>query len=323
MPAPRPLLTALVAALVVPTAAQAAEPTGHAGAERAAGHLSLRLEPQLRISGKRYAWAGRPIAVRGTVTPAVAGQSVILRLYRNGHKALVKRVRVRADGTVRASFRSGAGLVLIRGEHRRTSAQDRFRARSRRLTVLPNAAPAGARGPAVRWLQGRLARLHYAVPRSGVMDGGTQRAVMAYRKVLRLGRSFSADGTVFARLRRGAGAYRLRHPEAAGRHVEADLSRQVVVLAVGSRVHRIYHTSSGAPVTPTIRGTFRFYRKQPGTNQKGMVDSVFFIRGYAIHGYASVPPYNASHGCLRIPIPNARYVMNWLSLGDRIDVYAS
>jgi hypothetical protein len=323
MPARRPLLVALATTLLLPAAAQAAEPATEPTGDRAGGRLTLRLEPQLRISGKPYAWAGRAIAVRGSVTPAVAGQSVILRLYRDGHKALVKRVRVGADGALRTSFRSGPGRVLVRGEHRRTAHQDRFRARSRPLTVLPSAAPAGARGPAVRWLQGRLAALHYAVPRSGVMDGGTQRAVMAYRKVLRLGRSYSADGTVFARLRNGAGAYRLRHPEAAGRHVEADLSRQVLVLAVGARVHRIYHTSSGAPVTPTILGTYHFYRKQPGTNEKGMVDSVYFIRGYAIHGYASVPPWNASHGCLRIPVPNARYVMGWLSLGDRIDVYAS
>jgi lipoprotein-anchoring transpeptidase ErfK/SrfK len=47
-----------------------------------------------------------------------------------------------------------------------------------------------------------------------------------------------------------------------------------------------------------------------------MVDSNYFIRGYAIHGYASVPPYNASHGCLRVPIMNARTIYNWLRIGD-------
>ena len=36
-----------------------------------------------------------------------------------------------------------------------------------------------------------------------------------------------------------------------------------------------------------------------------MVDSNYFIRGYAIHGYAEVPTYAASHGCLRVPIPDA------------------
>ena len=26
------------------------------------------------------------------------------------------------------------------------------------------------------------------------------------------------------------------------------------------------------------------------------------LRGFAIHGYASVPPYPASHGCVRVPL---------------------
>ena len=64
--------------------------------------------------------------------------------------------------------------------------------------------------------------------------------------------------------------------------------------------------SSGKPSTPTVIGRFRVYSKTPGTNAEGMVDSNYFIRGYAIHGYAEVPTYAASHGCLRVPIPDAR-----------------
>jgi lipoprotein-anchoring transpeptidase ErfK/SrfK len=52
-----------------------------------------------------------------------------------------------------------------------------------------------------------------------------------------------------------------------------------------------------------------------------MVDSNYFIRGYAIHGYPEVPTYAASHGCIRIPIPNAASVFRWINLGDRIYVY--
>ena len=52
-----------------------------------------------------------------------------------------------------------------------------------------------------------------------------------------------------------------------------------------------------------------------------MVDSNYFIRGYAIHGYPRCPTYAASHGCLRVPIPNARRDLRLGALGDRIDVY--
>ena len=79
--------------------------------------------------------------------------------------------------------------------------------------------------------------------------------------------------------------------------------------------------STGAPATPTIRGTYRVYRKDPGTNAKGMVKSSYFIRGYAIHGFASVPNYNASHGCVRVPVPNASSIFRWVRMGTRIDTY--
>jgi hypothetical protein len=118
----------------------------------------------------------------------------------------------------------------------------------------------------------------------------------------------------------GKGAYRLRHPKA-GKHVEFDWSRQVLVLADGSGVVATYHSSSGAPVTPTVFGKFRFYMKVPGTNAKGMFMSNFFIRGYAIHGYPSVPTYPASHGCLRVPNSDAVTIYNWVKLGDPIYVY--
>ena len=48
---------------------------------------------------------------------------------------------------------------------------------------------------------------------------------------------------------------------------------------------------------------------------------VDYNRGEAIHGYHSVPPYNASHGCIRNPIPNSRWIYNWVSLGMNIAVY--
>ena len=52
-----------------------------------------------------------------------------------------------------------------------------------------------------------------------------------------------------------------------------------------------------------------------------MYFSNYFIGGYAIHGYDPVPDYAASHGCIRIPIPSAKTVYGWVSLGDTIYVY--
>lgn len=179
----------------------------------------------------------------------------------------------------------------------------------------------GAHGAAVRLLQDELARLRYEVPVSGYFDEATARAVLAFRKVVGLQRVETANAGVFQRLRNGAGRYRVRYPRD-GNHIEANLTKQVLVeVERGGRVRRIYTMSSGKPSTPTVLGRFRVYLKTPGTNSEGMVDSNYFIRGYAIHGYAEVPVYAASHGCLRIPIPDAAEVYAWVQVGYAVDVY--
>jgi lipoprotein-anchoring transpeptidase ErfK/SrfK len=95
----------------------------------------------------------------------------------------------------------------------------------------------------------------------------------------------------------------------------------VIALIQGGRVRRIYPVSSGAPGTPTVQGSFRIYLKTPGTNSLGMVDAAYFIRGYATHGYASVPVFPASHGCLRVPVAEARRLFRWVRIGTPVDVY--
>ena len=68
---------------------------------------------------------------------------------------------------------------------------------------------------------------------------------------------------------------------------------------------------------PPTRARFSFYRKDPGYNSLGMYYSVYYNRGEATHGYHSVPPYPASHGCIRNPIPDSVFIYNWIDLGDR------
>jgi hypothetical protein len=178
----------------------------------------------------------------------------------------------------------------------------------------------GAHGAAVRLLQDQLAQRRYEVPVNGVFDEATGRAVLAFRKIVGLQRVETANAGVFQRLRGGAGYYSVRYPRD-GNHVEANLTKQVLVEVQHGRVRRIYTMSSGKPSTPTVLGHFQVYMKTPGTNSEGMVDSNYFIRGYAIHGYAEVPVYAASHGCLRIPIPNAPEVYAWVQVGYWVDVY--
>jgi lipoprotein-anchoring transpeptidase ErfK/SrfK len=126
---------------------------------------------------------------------------------------------------------------------------------------------------------------------------------------------------MFRLLGYGAGGFHVRY-RGDGRHVEADLTRQVLAeIEPGGNVHELYEISSGKPSTPTVIGRFRVYEKTPGFNAKAMLDSNYFIAGYAIHGYAEVPTFPASHGCLRVPIPNAASIFAWVGIGTPVDVY--
>jgi lipoprotein-anchoring transpeptidase ErfK/SrfK len=125
---------------------------------------------------------------------------------------------------------------------------------------------------------------------------------------------------MFKKVAAGKGGFRLKRP-GAGRHVEVDISRQVMVLAANGKAQHIFHVSTGAPSTPSDRGSYRFYRRQAGYNSIGMYYSVYYNRGEAIHGYKSVPAYPASHGCIRNPIPNSRFIYDWVRIGMPIFVY--
>ncbi|UGS39267.1 L,D-transpeptidase family protein [Capillimicrobium parvum] len=280
----------------------------------AAGTLSLNVAHEALAHSK--------LRVQGTLSPAVRGQRVTVTIKRGRHTLRSVKVRAGSRGTFLVGYtpRSG-GRITIRASHAASAEVGAARAAVRRVDVIvPHATP-GSHGSSVRWLQRKLAGMHYSVSRGGTFDDATARAVMAYRKVNGMARTQVADRSVFQRLARGMGEFKVRYPDH-GRHVEGDLTHQVVALInPGGKVYRIYPTSSGKPSTPTVLGNFKVYMKTPGTNAKGMVDSNYFIRGYAIHGYADVPNYAASHGCLRVPVPNAAFIFNWVRIGTPVDVY--
>jgi peptidoglycan hydrolase-like protein with peptidoglycan-binding domain len=288
------------------------------------GTLTLALED---VGGKPpFALLGGTMTVRGTVTPYVAGQVVNVSFYLGSVKVAVKTVNVVAGagglGTflVRYSSRLG-GLLQARAAHYATAQQAAFSARSPGVRFVSASVHPGSSGQSVRLLQEELHALHYAVPLSGTFDEATGRALIAYRKMVGLERVALAGLHVFERLKHGAGAFHVRFV-GDGRHVEADLTRQVLALIEpGGQVYALYTMSSGKPSTPTVLGHYDVYEKTFGENSEGMVDSNYFIRGYAIHGYHEVPTYAASHGCLRVPIPDAAAIYSWVRLGTPVDVY--
>jgi peptidoglycan hydrolase-like protein with peptidoglycan-binding domain len=319
---------AIAAGLLATTGGLLAGPAGAVAAGKAqvpGGRIALFTESAQgqRVSG---AFVGTRLHVVGLVSPFVAGQQVVVRIDRNGHRVLRRSFAVAplgdGRGRVMVDFTSRLpGTLRVFATHLATPQQARIDAAPRTATVVPMHAELGSRGYAVWALQHNLARLGYAVFVSGRFGDSTARAVLAYRKVTGLALNSVATSQVFRLLLQGHGLFHVRYPEH-GRHFEADLTHQVLAeVDPGGHVRRIYEMSSGKPSTPTVVGTFRVYEQAPGTNAKGMFDSNYFIRGYAIHGYPDVPPYAASHGCLRIPIPDAPAVFAWARVGEIVDVY--
>lgn len=291
----------------------------------AAAAPKLSLTPE-QVGAGRSVLAGTQWRVRVVAQPWVEGTVATVRFYLDGRR--VKKVDVPLavsptgqSGMAVVPFTSGRpGRITVQATHLATPGLPTLKARQVRVRVLALQARPGDRGPIVRLLQQKLAAKGYVVGQRGFYDTRTARAVLTFRKVTGMARTTIASSDVFKRLLAGGGTFRVHHPEH-GRHAEADLSRQVLALIDGGRVQRIYPVSSGKPSTPTVRGSFRVYSKTPGTNHKGMVFSSYFIGGYAIHGYFSVPVFAASHGCLRVPIPDAVPIYDWLRIGNIVDVY--
>ena len=318
-------LLALAALTGLPAPALATTPatTPRSAPARPSHRISLHVVGSWTVHRKQLGVAGHALRVVGRIAPYEPGQSVELRIWR-GH-TLIERATVhpRPTSTRRTATFSvrfvpaRSGFTQVFAVYK--SAAETIVADAELSVVAPNAGP-GSRGPFVQLLQQRLAAVGYATPQSGVYDGLTGLAVLAFRKVNGLPRVTTLSPLVVDRLLRGVGGFRVRYPKQ-GHHVEANLNWQVLALIDHGSVVRAYTTSSGKPSTPTVLGTFRFYMREPGTNSHGMVDSTYFIRGYAIHGYFDVPTYAASHGCLRVPIPDAFAIYSWVHLGDQVDVY--
>jgi len=250
------------------------------------------VRPALDIAMSRAA-IGRPLILRAKLRPSGSG-TMKVRIWRSGHElpalAFDDHVNLRLSTNRVANYK-----VRIT-----VTPSGAFSARNKtvRANLLPYLA-VGARGPSVRILEQRLAQLHYTI--GGADDGfysyDTADAVLAFQKVNGLARTGRVTPSVWRRLLSAHTPYpRFRY----GHHFEINKTKQVLLEVDHGRVIRVVHVSTGATGNTPV-GLWHIYSKVPGTLPSGMFDSNFFLRGFAIHGYPSVPSYPASHGCVRVP----------------------
>ncbi len=184
-------------------------------------------------------------------------------------------------------------------------------------TVVVATLASGARGDSVRVLERLLAAQRYLLRRvDDRYEDDTREAVVAFQKLNGLPRTGAVTVALWRSLAT-AGPVAPRFP--VGDHIEVDKRRQVLLTVAGGRVTQILHVSTGATGNTPL-GTWRVYRKLPGMS--GVLwYPMFFLRGFAIHGYPSVPAYPASHGCVRVPMWAAPKLFSRFGLGTTIRIH--
>jgi N-acetylmuramoyl-L-alanine amidase len=284
----------------------------------ASAPVSLRVVPKLvtRLAGGGARGSSYYFTAR--LAPAAAG-TLAVKITRGG-ETLVDRnfdgpARIKLDTRRLTSYLIRVEVVPSAG----------YVATARVLhanVVLPRLA-VGTRGTAVAQLGDQLRRLHYAAPYGAGFDGRMLDAVYAFEKVQGLPRTGVVDAR-FWRTLAGAHTPGPRYAQPVD-HLEVNKGAQVLYVVRASRVALIVPVSTaGLPGKFTPVGRFSIYRKVVGFDPSPLgtlYDPMYFTGGYAIHGNPSVPPYPASHGCVRVPMWVAAHLYATNPYGETVYVY--
>lgn len=170
-------------------------------------------------------------------------------------------------------------------------------------------------------------------PIDGVWDGATRHALVAFQKIQNAkptGRLTRAEWNALSAAATPSPRY------TPGPHIEVDLARQVLFLVdAEGKVGNILPISSGSgkrfyengyPETRAITpcGRLEVYTRASGWKKSPlgeMHNPLYVVGGIAIHGSEDVPPYPASHGCIRIPMFASHRLTKMVPLGTPVYVY--
>ncbi|MDX6506527.1 MAG: hypothetical protein QOG06_1171 [Gaiellaceae bacterium] len=274
--------------------------------------VGLAVRPGLDTAFRGSGRVGTPLAFVVRERPAAAG-TVRVQVWR-GHRVVARRS---FHGRLRLRLGTGtAGAYRIRLIVQPAPGYLPVRHALERIVFAPNLGP-GSAGPSAYELDRRLHELHYALGRvDGYYGQDDIDAVTAFQKLHGLPRTGAVDARFWRELQ-SAQVPDARYP---GDHVEVSKGRQVLFLVRDGKVALIVTVSTGATGNTPL-GHWRVYSKVPGFNAKEMFYSSFFVGGFAIHGYHSVPAYPASHGCVRIPLWVAVRVYSLIDYGTSIYLY--
>ncbi|MBW4669792.1 MAG: L,D-transpeptidase [Cyanomargarita calcarea GSE-NOS-MK-12-04C] len=119
-------------------------------------------------------------------------------------------------------------------------------------------------------------------------------------------------------------------PKSQVRRIEIDLSKQRLYAWEGKTLVYSFRVSTGKRSTPTPTGEFFIDSKYRTNRMRGrnydipdVPYAMYFYRGYAIHGAYWHNSFGTpiSHGCVNLPVQQARKLYNWTKLGMMVQVH--
>ena len=191
----------------------------------------------------------------------------------------------------------------------------------------------GSSGATVLELQNHLEAAGFFPGRKdGYFGRRTRAAVYAFQKLYDLERTGTFQTEDWELLGRHIGG---PGPGPEPDRVEIDLRRQILYLIEGETVTgvfpistgngEVYRNARGSLVNAeTPEGRFELRRSREGwwESYLGFLYSpMYFYGGYAIHGSGSVPPFPASHGCVRVEVEDMDFLRTRLALGMPVYLY--
>jgi len=261
--------------------------------------VTIRIRPRLHAALVGSLVAGAPLRLAASLEPQGAG-GVRVQVIRSGG---IDFDRTFPGGAKVALGTRAIGTVRVRLTTLPRPGFDRV-GRELTATLRPPNLAVGSTSPAVTELAHRLAALHYAVPSfSSTFDNDFTESVWAFQKVQGMERTGAVDASLWTRLGNPrVPAARYSQP---ADHIEVDKTKQVLYVVRDGKITLISPVATaGIAGYYTPEGKFAIYDKRSGWDHSplGVLwNPMYFVGGYAIHGGDPVPPYPASHGCVRVP----------------------
>jgi len=181
----------------------------------------------------------------------------------------------------------------------------------------------GSSGPYARGLLLRLAALKIRIPSfAASISSDAGDAIVAFQKAYRLPRTYVVDHDDWRKLDSAVILKPRLH--AAGTRIEIDKGRQILMVVHGGKLVGLIAVSTGK-TNNTPEGKFKIRSKSPVTTSgygPGLLwRTMGFYGNFAIHGYVPVPPYPASHGCVREPWWVANWTYTHSFVGESVFIY--